>query len=92
MGRTAFEALGYDSTEAQRLATEFEYIDRKSMVELASVYDINVPIGENKAYIEKVRSMLTEWEQQLRNPTHTASQEDTSTESTDRPTDLSKTN
>lgn len=92
MGRAAFDALGYDVCEAQTLANEFEHMDRQSMVELASVYDINVPIGENKAYIEKVRSMLTEWEQQLRSPTHTASRQEPSSEPEDRPADLSKTN
>jgi hypothetical protein len=36
------------------------------MVELASLYDINTPISENKAYVERVKTLLEEWEQQLR--------------------------
>jgi CPA2 family monovalent cation:H+ antiporter-2 len=66
MGRSAFVALGYDTDEAQAMASKFESIDRGSMVELASLYDINTPISENKAYVERVKTLLEEWEQQLR--------------------------
>jgi len=66
MGRSAFVALGYDADEAQAMASKFESIDRGSMVELASLYDINTPISENKAYVERVKTLLEEWEQQLR--------------------------
>ncbi|WP_028671929.1 monovalent cation:proton antiporter-2 (CPA2) family protein [Saccharospirillum impatiens] len=68
MGRSAFEALGYDSATARTMATDFESIDRASMVELASLYDINKPIAQNEAYIERVKTLMEEWEQQLKKP------------------------
>lgn len=88
MGRSAFEALGYTADRAQTMAADFESIDRASMVELASLYDINTPIAQNQAYVERVKSLMEEWEHQLRNPNPESEEEDL----TEQPPDLSRTN
>lgn len=88
MGRSAFEALGYTAARAQTMAADFETIDRASMVELASLYDINTPIAQNKAYVERVKSLMEEWEHQLRNPNPESAEEDLE----NQPPDLSRTN
>ncbi len=47
------------------MAAAFESLDRKSMVEVATVYDIDVPIHENEAYVAKIHAMRDDWEAQL---------------------------
>ncbi len=88
MGRSAFEALGYEPARAQSMAADFEAIDRASMVELAGLYDINTPIAQNTAYVERVKSLLQEWEHQLRKPDPEATEDDLG----DEPPDLSRSN
>lgn len=64
-GRSVLEALGIDRIRADRMAAAFETMDRKSMVEVASVYDIDIPIQENEAFVAKVNAMREDWEAQL---------------------------
>ncbi len=66
LGRSAFEALGSSRSTAEAITSEFNEMDRKSMVEVAEAYDINIPAHENKAYVAKVRSMIAEWEPELK--------------------------
>ena len=66
MGRSAFVALGHSVEDAQRMADEFEKTDRASMVELASLYDPDIPTHENEAYTARVREISSEWEKDLR--------------------------
>ncbi len=66
MGRSAIEALGYDRAEAERMVAGFNEVDRKAMIEVAGTYDINIPALENQAYLDAVRNMREEWEEQLR--------------------------
>jgi CPA2 family monovalent cation:H+ antiporter-2 len=61
MGRSAFEALGIESHHARAMAAAFDETDRRSMVEVADVYDPAIPVAENEAYIAKVRKILDEW-------------------------------
>ena len=58
MGRSVFEAMGIPRPAAQRMVDVFNETDRRGMVEVADAYDINIPVPENEAYIEKVRKML----------------------------------
>lgn len=88
MGRSALEALGYEPARAQTMAADFEAIDRASMVELASLYDINTPLARNTAYVERVKSLMEEWENQLRQPDPDAPEDDLP----DQPPDLSRSN
>ena len=52
--------------EAQDFVDAFNDLDRKAMIEVASVYDINIPGPENPAYVAKVREISEAWEAQLR--------------------------
>ena len=66
MGRSVIEAMGVDRAEAQRMTDEFEALDRRSMIELAALYDINVPPTENEPYMARVREVIDQWEEELR--------------------------
>lgn len=65
-GRSALEALGADRQRAERLAREFEALDRQSMVELANLHRLDVPNHENPAYVAKTLEFRKIMEQQLR--------------------------
>lgn len=65
-GRSALEALGSSRPEAVKLAEAFEALDRRSMVEIAGLYQIDVPNHENPEYVRKVREINEEWGRQLR--------------------------
>jgi CPA2 family monovalent cation:H+ antiporter-2 len=65
-GRSALEALGRTTTEAERLATEFETLDRKSMVDLADLHRLDRPNHQNPEYVAKVLEMRGVMERQLR--------------------------
>ncbi len=64
-GRSALEALGHSREEAVRMAGEFEQVDRQAMLEVAGLYDINVPPMENAPYVKRVKELRAEWESQL---------------------------
>ncbi|WP_424944240.1 monovalent cation:proton antiporter-2 (CPA2) family protein [Aliiroseovarius crassostreae] len=64
--RSAFEALGHARPEAQGLVDAFSDMDRKTMLELADLYDIDTPPLENEPYVARVREMQAEWEVELR--------------------------
>ena len=66
MGRSAFEALGISRETADLMKEEFSEFDKRTMREVADVYDVRIPLEENEAYIEKVRSMLQPWEEELK--------------------------
>ena len=60
IGRSAFEAMGSPRDMAQMMIDEFHAEDQRNMVEVADVYDENIPAHENDAYVQKVRDMLDE--------------------------------
>ncbi|MEJ2274848.1 MAG: cation:proton antiporter [Woeseiaceae bacterium] len=64
-GRTALEALGNSRAEAERLAGAFETLDRESMVEIASLYQVGVPNHENPEFVARFRELREEWGRQL---------------------------
>ncbi len=66
IGRSAYEALGVSYETAERMKDEFNESDGKSMLEVASAYNVNIPAHENDAYVKKVREMVADWEPQLR--------------------------
>ena len=43
----------------------FHEMDQNSMIEVADVYDINIPGHENEAYVERVRERAESWEAEL---------------------------
>lgn len=66
MGRSALEAMGISREKAERMARAFEAKDRASMPVLAELYDMTIPVMENKPYVEKVKELGEEWEAQLK--------------------------
>jgi monovalent cation:H+ antiporter-2, CPA2 family len=65
MGRSAFEALGIKPDHAQAMADAFDRMDRKAMLEVANVYDPEIPLAENDAYINKVKEIMGPWRDSL---------------------------
>ncbi len=65
-GRSAMEALGVHPYEAQLRAREFERRDRASMAKLAEVYDPDIPIHKNPAYVSRAREIMEAQEEELR--------------------------
>jgi CPA2 family monovalent cation:H+ antiporter-2 len=64
-GRTALEALGNPRAQAEKMAATFEAMDRESMVEIASLYRIDVPNHENPEYVARFMELREEWGRQL---------------------------
>jgi CPA2 family monovalent cation:H+ antiporter-2 len=75
-GRSALEALGLNKRQATRFASEFEQMDRASMVELAGLYRLDVPAHLNGPYVAKVREIREVWEVQLRGKVEAYAEED----------------
>ena len=64
-GRTAYELLGMHPFEAELLARKFTEDDRHILKEMAEVYDPEIPISENQAYIDKSKTLMEEREAQI---------------------------
>ena len=45
---------------ADAARADFEQLDREYLRELAGLYDADIPIQENKAFVERVREMVAE--------------------------------
>ena len=65
MGRSAFEAIGLSREAALEITSTFEDMDRRAMIEVAELYDPDIPATENEPYMQRVRELSTEWEAQL---------------------------
>lgn len=66
IGRSAFEALGIEHERALEMARTFDMTDRRSMIEVADVYDTTIPAHENKELVARVKAIAEEWEPELR--------------------------
>ncbi|MEL7540227.1 MAG: monovalent cation:proton antiporter-2 (CPA2) family protein [Pseudomonadota bacterium] len=65
IGRSAFEALGTPRPAAERMKDAFHEMDQQSMIEVADVYDIDIPAHENDAYVSRIRERAEGWETEL---------------------------
>ena len=65
IGRSAFEALGTPRAAAERMKDAFHEMDQQSMIEVADVYDMNIPAHENEAYVARIRERAEGWEAEL---------------------------
>lgn len=65
-GRSALEALGMHPYDAELQARQFARDDKASMRELADLYDPNMPVHLNRAYVERTREILAEQEKAMR--------------------------
>ncbi|MGI9355330.1 MAG: monovalent cation:proton antiporter-2 (CPA2) family protein [Rhizobiaceae bacterium] len=59
-GRSAMEALGMHPFEAERRARQFVDFDRRTLAALADVYDPEIPIHQNKEYLERFQKIREE--------------------------------
>ncbi|MDH3587813.1 MAG: cation:proton antiporter [Gammaproteobacteria bacterium] len=64
-GRSALQALGVHPYDAERQVKGFVLNDREQMLELASVYDPDIPAHENVEYVEKTKKFLERYEQTM---------------------------
>jgi len=62
MGRSAFEAMGIDRQQAQAMTDAFEEMDRSAMVEVADLYEVDVPAWDNEPLIEKIKDLRSKWD------------------------------
>jgi len=65
-GRSTLEALGMHPFEAERKARQFVVHDRRQLAVLADLYDPDVPVHENAAYVDKSKEIREEVEALLR--------------------------
>ena len=66
MGRSLFEALGIERGTAENMLEVFNAMDRKAMLAVADTHKAGVAAHENDEYVQRVRSMLDEWGEELR--------------------------
>ena len=65
MGRSAFEALGIDKEHAQEMRDAFDEMDRRALVEVAPLYNPELPPHKNVPFVTKVNEIMGEWEAEL---------------------------
>jgi CPA2 family monovalent cation:H+ antiporter-2 len=65
-GRSALEALGVHAFDAELLTRGFVANDRWRLRELADLYDPNVPVHENEAYVARAKELMTGIEAAMR--------------------------
>lgn len=56
-GRYVLEHLGLTEFEAHEVEVTFYTLDREAMLELAELWDPDIPITQNKAFIERSKAM-----------------------------------
>ena len=66
MGRSVYEALGFDRQSAIAMVEAFETMDRTSMREVADTYRLDIPAYENEELLAKIRELKAEWDPKLR--------------------------
>ena len=65
IGRSAYEAMGVPKDRAEAMTEMFNETDRRSMVALADVFDLETPPSENDAYIAAVLEIRDGWQADL---------------------------
>ncbi|MDA8585128.1 cation:proton antiporter [Rhodobacteraceae bacterium] len=65
IGRSALEAMGIPEDKSEGLVDAFNDMDRRSMLEVAHLYDPAIPPTENKAYMARVKEIRGPWQDEL---------------------------
>ncbi|MCL4136930.1 UNVERIFIED_CONTAM: hypothetical protein GTU68_037857 [Idotea baltica] len=65
-GRSALEALGFHPYDAERQVRNFVDGDKEALRQLAQVYDPDIPIHENEAYVARAKEIGAEQEAFMR--------------------------
>ncbi|MEM7500876.1 MAG: cation:proton antiporter [Pseudomonadota bacterium] len=69
--RSALEALGSHPFDAERKTRAFVDFDKASMRALAEVYDPDIPVHENPAYVERAKEYMSRQEDAVMGRTRT---------------------
>ncbi len=64
--RYALEGLGIETDKAVEMMKSFDEVDRRWMVELAGLYDSNIPVTENKAFMARHGETFDDWRKEMR--------------------------
>jgi CPA2 family monovalent cation:H+ antiporter-2 len=64
-GRSALEALGVHPYDAERQVRGYVLNDQQQMLELAGVYDPDIPAHENDEYVERTKEFLERYEEAM---------------------------
>ncbi|MEM9342914.1 MAG: cation:proton antiporter [Pseudomonadota bacterium] len=64
-GRYVLENMGLSDYEAAQLEQSFYHGDRDALRELAALWDPNIPVGENTAYMQRARELEKELETEM---------------------------
>jgi CPA2 family monovalent cation:H+ antiporter-2 len=64
-GRSAFEAMGMHPLDAEKAAQEFVVDDRRLLVEMAEVYDPNIPTHLNEPLVAKTKEIIEEMDAKI---------------------------
>ncbi|MBT8089717.1 MAG: monovalent cation:proton antiporter-2 (CPA2) family protein [Gammaproteobacteria bacterium] len=64
--RSALEALGHHPYDAERQTRGYVENDKVAMRELAGLYDPDIPVHENTAYVERTKAILASHEDAMR--------------------------
>ena len=65
-GRSALEALGVHPYDAERQIRGFLINDREQMLNMASLYDPDIPAHENPEFVEETKKHIARYEQAMR--------------------------
>ena len=57
MAKYMLEHLGWDDFEIERASDEFVKADRAALLELAQLWDPEIPVAENKPYMDKAKEI-----------------------------------
>ncbi|MEM7643884.1 MAG: NAD-binding protein [Pseudomonadota bacterium] len=66
-GRYVLEQMGWSETEAYEAREAYYRHDREMLLDLAKLWDPNVPLAENKAYADRARNFNKDLENALLN-------------------------
>ena len=65
-GRSALEALGVHAYDAERQAQGFVANDKAQIRELADLFDPDIPVHENRPYVERTKEFIARTEDVMR--------------------------
>ena len=65
IGRSALEGMGIPREKSEPMIAAFNDMDRRSMLEVADLYDPAIPPTENEPYVARVKEIRGPWQDQL---------------------------
>ena len=65
IGRSALEGMDIPREKAEKLVDAFNDMDRRSMIEVADLYDPAIPPTENEPYMARIKEIRSTWVAEL---------------------------